>query len=147
MRHLVVVADAARARIIEADDDLRAWREVDDLVHPEGRARARDLVTDAKVSSQAFPGGPRSGTESRDPHEEEDRRFAKVLATKLHEARVAGRYEHLVLVAPPKFLGRVREALDAPTARTVVASIDKDLTRAEVDDVLEAVRRELLAQG
>lgn len=143
MTHYILVADAARARIIGSDDAFEEAEEIEDFVHPSGRARARDLVTDQNTTSTSIPTGPRSQIEPSDPQEVETRRFAQMLAERLHRARAAGAFQSLVLVAPPKFLGLLREELDAPTARLVVGSVDKDLTRESLRDTLAALRRDL----
>lgn len=41
--------------------------------------------------------------------------------------QLAKRYTRLVLVAGPKFLGKIRAALDPVTPSLVIASLDKDL--------------------
>ena len=44
-------------------------------------------------------------------------------------------YERLVLVAPPRFLGLLRECLDAKVARMVAASLHKDASRASAEEI------------
>jgi protein required for attachment to host cells len=145
--HYILVADAARARLIAADELFEDAHEVASYVHPNGRARTRELVTDGRTSTQAFPGGPHSATESADAHDEELRKFAHELALRVGETRAAGAYERLVLVAPPKFLGMLREALDKATSRVVVASVDHDYTHAPLPDVMAALKRQLAPTG
>jgi protein required for attachment to host cells len=48
-------------------------------------------------------------------------------------------FERLVLVAPPRFLGRLRSSLDAPTQQLVVGSLDKDLARAKEEELIDQV--------
>ena len=49
------------------------------------------------------------------------------LAARMKTAHEAKRYDRLVLVAGPKMLGHLRDALDKQTAAAVSASLDKDL--------------------
>ncbi|MFP4131483.1 MAG: host attachment protein [Thiohalospira sp.] len=41
-----------------------------------------------------------------------------------------GRFEHLVLCAPPAFMGELRDKLDAGVRQRVSAEVTKDLTRS-----------------
>ena len=68
--------------------------------------------------------------------------FAKQLANGLNDAALKQRYEHLVLVADPKTLGRVRPLLHKEAAQRVVAEIGKDLTNMP----LEGIERSLAAR-
>ncbi len=46
-------------------------------------------------------------------------------------------YQHLVLVAEPRFLGQLREALDEQVSRHVVATVDKDYAQLDERDLLD----------
>ena len=70
---------------------------------------------------------------SEGPHERVVADFARELAARLRQARVANTFERLVLVAPPKFLGLLRAQLDDPTSARVVGSLDKDLAAIWTD--------------
>ena len=54
--------------------------------------------------------------------------FARQLAAALDEAVAARRPHRVVLVAPPRFLGHLREALSKPVSALVGASLDHDLS-------------------
>lgn len=62
------------------------------------------------------------------PKEQESIRFAKTIADYLDQGRVNHRYDHLVLVADPRFLGHIRGALSSEVAKLVSLEIDKDLS-------------------
>lgn len=142
MQQYIVVADAARARIVRTDEAFEEVAEVADLTHPTGRAKAGEIVTDMNTTSTR-PQGPRNQTEPVDLHHVESERFARQIAARLQKDRAAGAFDVLILVAPPKFLGVLREALDAPTARLVIGSVDRDYTLEPIDVVLDGVRRNL----
>jgi protein required for attachment to host cells len=143
MTHYILVADAARGRLIGADDALQRAEEIEDFVHPASRVRTEDLVTDQKTDSTGQPDAPRSSTEEPDAHANESRKFAHELARSLGVARASGAFARLILVAPPKFLGMLREELDAPTKRTVVASVAKDYTHQSIEETLAAIREQV----
>lgn len=142
--HYVLVADASRARLVAADPTLAHAEEVEAFVHPQGRQHERDLIDGGwATNSTANPSGPRSVTDIPDPREEAARRFARTLARRLSDARNANEYERLILVAPPKLLGLLREALDRPTARTVVAELDLNVGHWRTEDAVAAIRRHI----
>jgi protein required for attachment to host cells len=136
-RNYVVVADAARARVLTCDARLDTLEEVADLIHPESRLHHADLVTD-----QA---GRRSGdsTEGPDAQQHAQEEFSREVAEHLRDARNQGRFDRLILVAPPRFLGLLRKALDGPTQQTVVASVNHDLTLTPLHELPAAIRRHL----
>ena len=77
-----------------------------------------------------------------DPHREAKRLFARHLAERLEAA--SGKYERLLLVAPPAFLGDLRGELGDVTRQRLRGTVDKDLTRstlAEIAAQLDAVPR------
>jgi protein required for attachment to host cells len=81
-------------------------------------------------------GGRRSAMEPRTtPKEAESQRFAERLADFLEEAIANRRFDDLVLVAPPHFLGVLRGALGAQSTKRLRASVDKDLSMLDAPDV------------
>lgn len=137
----ILVAHRAGARLYSRaapDHGLRLEARID---HPEGRLRNRDLDADTGGRTFDRQGGHRHAMESEhSPVEHVTDQFVKVLADKLRDGRIANHYAHLVLVAGPKLLGKLRDALDDPTAAKVVQSLDRDfgeLTDPEVERHLE----------
>ncbi len=137
---LLLVAESARARLYEMQGD--AVREVDDLVHPEGRLHARDLVSDSP--GRAFDSAGQ-GRHSMEPHTEATRTeaaaFARELAARLEAARTHGKIDAIGLVAPPRFLGLLRDSLDEGTRRLVDVEIDKNLLGAEPERLVQQIRQ------
>jgi protein required for attachment to host cells len=52
-------------------------------------------------------------------------------------------FEKLILAAPPKMLGALREGLPEPLARSVVAELDKDLVKLPLADLGEHLKGHL----
>lgn len=134
----IVVADSARARILEASEpEGGKLREIEDLVNPDGRLRNRDLVS-AAPGHYAGKGGEspmHAATPRHDPTEHAAEMFAKTLADRLHRARLEHRYDALRLVAPPKLLGLLRKNLDVPTQRMLKSETPKDISWLNMRDV------------
>ncbi|WP_372611228.1 host attachment protein [Halomonas sp.] len=139
MTTYIVVADAARARIFTRDG-IRLT-EQESLVHSAGRLHEGDLVTDrgADVHESMSMTSRASGGENSASNHEADI-FAKEVSERLYQARVDNSMGKLILVAPSKFLGRLREKLDRPTAKQVIHTLSKDLSKASLEDIQEAVR-------
>ena len=124
----VVVADSSSARILMAEKPGMGLSEIDALEHPEGRLHEQELTTD--LPGKAFD----SGGEGRhamgspvDPKKHEMIKFSKKVTDYLETGRSTGGFAKLYLIAPPAFLGLLREHLSSPLARIVQGSIDKNL--------------------
>ncbi|SNY97684.1 host attachment protein [Halomonas sp. hl-4] len=139
MTTYIVVADAARARIFTRE--ALTLTEQESLVHAEGRLHEGDLVTDrpgADVHESSSTSARSSGEEgAASKHENE--LFAKQVANHLYNARVDNSLEKLIMVAPPKFLGLLRDKLDGPTQKLVIHTLSKDLSKASLTDIQTAV--------
>lgn len=142
MVQYVLVADAARARLFRWSDESEL-EQVGCWTHPESRLQNRELLSDGPARNQAFPGGPRSTADPPDAHRVEAVRFARQLAETLRDGRVHGTYDHLVIVAPPKFLGMLRDALDAPTAKLIRVSLANDFTHLPLHQLGPTLRQRL----
>jgi protein required for attachment to host cells len=127
----VMVADAGRARVFESAGAGQPLREVAGFVHERSRVKRRDILTDR-------PGRVRPGTifgpdatampPHTDPKETEAARFAHDLAEEMRRARDRDGYEHLVVVAPPHFLGLLRASLHGQLGKCHISTIDGDYT-------------------
>lgn len=139
-RTWIVVADSSRARIFTASVLQGPYAELEDLTHAQSREPARELATDKPGRSYAAHGGHRHAMEQEhDPADHEREVFARQLAERIEHARTAGELNGLVLVAPPAFLGRLRLAISPEAAKLVRGSVDKDLVRADVEDIIRHV--------
>ncbi|TVP51785.1 MAG: host attachment protein [Halomonas sp.] len=138
MTTYIVVADAARARIFTRDALKLAEKE--SMVHAEGRLHEGDLVTDRRGDvHESMSTTSRSAGEEGTATKHENELFAKEVAQRLYDARVSNSMEKLIMVAPPKFLGLLREKLDGPTHKLVIHSLSKDLSKASLADIQSAV--------
>ncbi len=95
----------------------------------------RDQGSDAPGRAFSSVGTNRSSMDNTDWHEEEERRFAAGLAAELNAAAYDGRYDHLIVVAPPRVLAELRQDLCKEARARVRAEIDKDLTRHTIADI------------
>jgi protein required for attachment to host cells len=71
--------------------------------------------------------------EGRNLHEEEEARFLQRLAQRLEAAEKQKAFAHLVIAAPPRALGILRDMLAAAVKTRIRAEIDKDLIDEDTD--------------
>jgi|ERR1041384_2956698 len=141
----IIAADSSRARILQVTDREQHLAEIDDLLNPEGRVDDRQLTTDAHARFHGSS-GPASDREETSAAEHATDLFAKRVGDYLDKARSAHRYDRLHLVAPPRFLGKLRGALGKEVRKLVSDDLPKDLSWLSVRD-LEARLVKGSAQG
>jgi protein required for attachment to host cells len=134
----IVAADESRARVLQVTGQQDRLAEIDDLVNPEGRAHNRDLQTDAEPrfnghggvgkAGSGRTGGPASDRETQGAVEHSAGVFAREVGRYLDKARQQQRFDQLVLVAPPKFLGALRKELGKEVEKLVADELPKDLS-------------------
>ncbi len=140
----IVVAHEAGARFFENLGRGTGLELVEEIEHPDGRARDRDMASDRPGRSfRKNSGDPSraSMSQSEGPHDRAVADFARALANRLKDARVQNQYKRLVLVAPPRFLGLLRSSLDGPTAQLVMVSLDKDLAASKKNELVERLSK------
>ncbi len=132
----ILVADSSKARLFTVASASGPLIEVRDFLHPESRMHEQELTTDLPGKHRNDTGVGAHGFEQEvEPKEQEAIRFAGELADYLDKARNDGEYEQLVIVAAPKFLGHLREAMN-PTVRGLVRlEIDKNLVGQSPQDI------------
>lgn len=128
----IVVAESTRGRIFTVSGAGGKIQEVADLSHPESRLHNRELSSDLPGRTFDSHGEGRHGMEqATEPKEQEAQAFAAEIARRVERARNDGDFDSLVLVAPPKFLGRLRQALSRPARNALVGELDKNLVEAD----------------
>lgn len=143
METWVLTADRARARLFSLTLDARMV-EIKDFVNPEARAPARELEHAPPARIHDRFGESRHAVEARtSPRNKVISRFAATLATYLAQARAERRYQHLILIAPPRFLGALNAALGEHLRKTVALGVAKNLTRSPVERIREVLPRSL----
>ena len=137
METRVIVADSRRARIFSSHTVMNRLVEEESFVHPEARLANRDLVSDAPGRSSNRSDAYTPATSAK---EHEARGFAKDLARHLKSLHSAQHFEQLILIASPRFLGLLRSELHAPLDRLVSRTIAKDLTLADVGEIIDQIK-------
>nr|KAJ9617789.1 hypothetical protein H2204_013456 [Knufia peltigerae] len=123
---LIIVADGGSARVF-----TNVGNEHKLTLKQEGELRLQD------ISEQGVSGQGPSGAVPKDMPVSQlnEATFAKQVAEQLNEDALNNRYAHLVLIADPTTLGRIRPLLHKETQARLLADIAKDLTNAPLEDI------------
>jgi protein required for attachment to host cells len=138
LRTWILVAESSRAKLYSASSRKGPLTEVDAFVHPEGRLHAGDLVSDRAGSDGGSVGQGRHVVDDKSiPKKQENINFAKEIADYLEGARTRGTFRKLILIAPPAFLGLLRDNLSKEVRELVTEQIDKNLVQQPATVVRE----------
>jgi protein required for attachment to host cells len=134
----ILVADACGARVFQTTDSGRTLNFFKRFAHAESRAMEAQLASDRQGSARS---SDHLGASTMHPHtarkEIEAINFARLLADHLRASSQRQQFASLVLVAPPHFLGLLREALSPATSRLVLASLAKELVYMNAESIRE----------
>lgn len=147
----ILVANTSSARLFEGqrrysspgEFEFESLEKIDEWTHEEGRARNQELETDrpGRHYDRSGPGegsGNKSGWEpAEEPKTHEARGFARTLAERLQRGFEGDEFDALVVAAPPKFLGLMRESTDPRIHQVIESEIGKDLSGESIHDLKE----------
>lgn len=135
-KHWVLVADSGQARILELKRKPYQFKQVTELVSEAQQLANRDLVSDASGRSFHVQGpGSHSKKPRSDPHDQAEEQFTRSLAQKLDKAVNMGRFDHLVVIADPRTLGRLRRHMSKSLAGRVTDELTLDLARLPLNEL------------
>lgn len=134
----VLVADTNSARVFTAGTPAGELAEHDDLTHPEARLHTREITSDlpGKLHS-AGSGGHHAAEPKTDAHKQASVEFAREVAGYLHNNLNENRYDSLLLVCEPTFLGELRHELDEKVKKHVTLEVTKNLVKRSAKTVRE----------
>jgi protein required for attachment to host cells len=131
----VLVADGARARLFRYRTGRLEPASNAELVG--SHLRTRDIDADKPGRSFDSTGSHRHAlTPASDAHRNAERAFVREVAQWLDEALAREKFDHLILVAPPRALGDLRHAMSKETAARVIGTVKKELTTSSAAEVL-----------
>lgn len=136
MKTWILVADSARARLFEIGASDGQLFEVGGYANPEAQVKPSEVGYDKPPRAQESVGSARHAIEPHtDPHDKPALKFAHGLAEILEQGRTQQHYTRLLLVAPPRFLGQLNQALGREVAKLVAKTISKDYSRADASEI------------
>ncbi|MDX8465056.1 host attachment family protein [Mesorhizobium sp. VK23B] len=134
----VIVADGEKALFLRNEGDTKYPNlQVVQEMEQENPA-TREQGTD---KPGRYAEGPRSAIEETDWHRIGKERFADDIAERLYKLAHQGEFDEVVLIAPPRVLGEMRQKLHKEVCDRVKAEIPKTLTNHtifEIEKLLQA---------
>lgn len=136
---LVLVGDGEKALFFRNIGNV--WTptlEVERVLEPEN-SRTRDPVSDRSGRSVTGIGVPRRAMDETNWCQLGEERFTAEIANALYRLAHTHQFTELVVVAPPRVLGMLRNAFHKEVAERITAEVPKELTShavAEIEKVL-----------
>ena len=142
--YLVVVADESRAILYSHETRSGPLRQLSEFGNEAARMKTEDLVTDRGGRSFDSHGHGRHTMvgEKDGPKHHAAEVFAKQIAERIASGTHRGTLRGFALVAAPRFLGMLRDAISTSTKAEPWTSVDKDVVDKDA-----AVIRELLTKS
>ncbi|TMJ92504.1 MAG: host attachment protein [Alphaproteobacteria bacterium] len=131
----VVVCDGKKALVLENAGDEKFLNLKTREVYEQPDLKTRELGTDAPGRAFSSVGAGRSAVEQTDWHAQEEDRFLRKLAERLDAAVNAGQAQALILIAPPRALGVLRQTYSHCLRAAVRAEIDKDFVKLPLHEI------------
>jgi len=95
----------------------------------------REIKTDAPGLSAQSGGFGRPAMDETDFHQQAEDQWARDAADQLNRRALAGDYDALAIVAPPRTLGELRKHFHKETEKRLVATFNKDMTDRPLDQI------------
>ena len=132
----VVVAESSRAKIFELNKKNTPLIELQDFTHPLSRLHEQTISSDlpGRTHDSHGPGSHKLPTQIS-IKEHESMAFAKTIGQHIEKARSKGKFQKLILMSPPAFLGQLRKQLSSQTFKRIVSEIDKNLVKHKAHDI------------
>jgi protein required for attachment to host cells len=131
----VVVCDGKKALLLENTGDEKFLNLKTKEVHEHPDPKTHEQGTDAPGRSFSSVGNNRSAMEQTDWHEQAEQRFLQSLVAHLDVAVNGGKAKNLIVVAPPRALGVLRQAYSHKVRSVLRGEIDKDFVRLPVHEI------------
>jgi protein required for attachment to host cells len=131
----VVVCDGKKALVLENVGDTKFLNLKTREVYEQPDLKTHELGSAAPGRSFSSVGEGRSAIEQTDWHDQEEQRFLHKLAGHLDGEVKAGRAKSLIMVAPPRALGVLRQAYSQALRGALRAEIDKDFVKMPVHEI------------
>ncbi len=137
----LVVCDGFEATVYR----VRGWRFEKTMwrsINPEGRCYESQLTSDRPGLTSTPLGFGNHHIDQKRVHKDASKiRFAKRIIEHLLDAYGRDAYDRLVLVAPPKVMGFLRQTLPTTLSDVVEKEITKDLTHCSPVELVDIARR------
>jgi protein required for attachment to host cells len=125
----LLVADASHAKVFESAGEGKVVRQLQEMELVADLPKSRELLADKPGRTFDSVGAGRHAKENpTDPHRQLKRNVAKRVIAQLRRAMLAHKFDRLFMVAPPAFLGDLRQELPKDLKDKVAGEVASDLT-------------------
>jgi protein required for attachment to host cells len=132
---LVLIGDGQKALFLRNKGNPQQLNlQIEHVLEQENPA-TREQGTDRPGRSIQSVGAARSAMEQADWHHLAEERFAGAIADALYRLAHSNRFDKLVVVAPAKVLGNLRQAFHAEVTERIIGEIPKELTSHPIPDI------------
>ena len=132
---LILVGDGQKALFLRNRGSAQRIDLVVERILEQENPATREQGTDRPGRSIASVGVARSAMEEADWHHIAKERFANEIAKALYHHAHANLFERLIIIAPPKILGKLRKAFHPEVLERIAAEIPKELTSHPVPEI------------
>lgn len=124
----IVTANSCFAKIFEVKGHGHQIKEIQHLDFPKGRQKGTEINSDRPGRAFDSMGMSRhSHSTEVSLHEHENKVFAHQIAEVLRLAHDNKAFEQLAIVAPPHFLGELKQHINNGVKKTIIKEVGKDL--------------------
>lgn len=131
----VVVCDGKKALVLENVGDEKFLNLKTREVHEQADLSTHEQGTDAPGRAINSVDGRRSAMEQTDWHDQAEQKFLHKLVGHLEAEVHAGKTKALIVVAPPRALGMLRQVYTPNLRGALRAEVDKDLVKLPVHEI------------
>ena len=136
---LVVVMDGKKLLLLQ-NDGTAASAHLTVLAKAEqDTPPSREIASDRQGRAFESSGSRRSSYDEADFHQLAEDRFAADAAAMLEKLALAGDFERLIVTAPARTLGELRDHYHGEVAKRIVGEIDKDFTKHTLPEIARLI--------
>jgi protein required for attachment to host cells len=130
----LLLSDARKALLLRnAGTAFELMLEIEQVIEAPHNAPAHEQGTDRP--GRTATGSHRSSLGQTDFHQLEEERFSSTVAEKLEAICEDNDIHQLIVVAPPKALAALRQAMPETVRKRIVAEYDKDLVNLPLNEI------------
>ena len=132
---LVLVADGRKMLFLRNQGKGQQIELVTEAHHERDDRKNSEIKSDAAGAGAQSGGHGRPAMDETDFHQQDEDRYAADAADQLRIRALAGDYDALVIVAPPRTLGELRKHLHKEVEKRVVMELAKEMTDRPLPDI------------
>ena len=127
----ILVANASSANLYMNNGPKKGLEKISEYEHAASREKASDLVSDRPGHFKSAGNGHGAYVPPSDPKQNEAQQFASKLTRDLEQGRTSNAFQRLILVAPPQFMGLIKNSASQALMGMMTDHFEKDYTKVD----------------